>query len=303
MKRTFPLVLFILCLAAVTLACDLPVIGGPAGADQTATADAFRETLQRTDTPAPVPDTETPDDAGTPSPNSPTAPPDDDGPSPAQVTATAQRAALDATQTVAAATASAAQQVEQATLEPIEQELATYGVNADEGALVRVYPPISLHAEGFMEYAVADGYVSSARNFVIAADITWNTQFGTTGCGFIVRSNGEEEALDQYVIIATRGGNGRVLFGVQRDGEVILDDTVDIYANGIDPEFEWQNGTTNRIAVVGRGDTFTIYSNGTPLGNVVGPAGYDRGFVFLVALNESGTTDCTFNNAWLWEIN
>jgi hypothetical protein len=146
-------------------------------------------------------------------------------------------------------------------------------------------------------------YVTVAADFVVAADVTWNTQFGSTGCGMVVRSDADEEAGDRYFIVATRGGDGRVLSGVQLDGNLVLDDGVDIYANGIDPLFAQQNDTTNRIVVIGRGNTFSIFTNGTFLGDFTPESAFfERGFVAFVALNESGTTTCTFENAYLWLI-
>jgi hypothetical protein len=116
--------------------------------------------------------------------------------------------------------------------------------------------------------------------------------------------DGDVEAGDRYFAIATRGGSGRVLFGVQLDGNLVLDDSEDIFANGIDPLFEWQNDTTNRMVVIGRGNTFSIYTNGTHLGDFTPESAFfERGFVAFVALNESGTTTCTFTNAYLWLIN
>ncbi|MFN2106592.1 MAG: hypothetical protein ACK2UJ_17075, partial [Candidatus Promineifilaceae bacterium] len=60
---------------------------------------------------------------------------------------------------------------------------------------------------------------------------------------------------------------------------------------------------TNRLLVVGRGQEFTIYSNGTRLRTVHGKAGFDEGFVAFVAINKSGGIRCDFNNAWLWKLN
>lgn len=47
-------------------------------------------------------------------------------------------------------------------------------------------------------------------------------------------------------------------------GEVV--NAKDIFAYGIDNEFEWQNDTTNNLTVVGRGPIMTIYTNGTKIG-------------------------------------
>jgi hypothetical protein len=184
------------------------------------------------------------------------------------------------------------------------QELQSLGVDTSAGRLAWTQDPLTLFAEGYLNYEFDVQFVTVATDFVVAADITWNTQFGSTGCGYVVRDNGDEEAGDRYLIVATRGGNGRVITGVQLDGNLVLDDSVDIYANGIDPAFQWQNDTTNRMVVIGRGNTFSIYTNGTFLGDFTPESAFfERGFVAFVALNESGTTTCTFTNAYLWLIN
>jgi hypothetical protein len=187
--------------------------------------------------------------------------------------------------------------------QPIMQELQALGVDTNNGRLAWTHPPLTLFAEGYLQYQFDVEYVTVAADFVVAADVTWNTQFGSTGCGMVVRSDADEEAGDRYFIVATRGGDGRVLSGVQLDGNLVLDDGVDIYANGIDPLFAQQNDTTNRIVVIGRGNTFSIFTNGTFLGDFTPESAFfERGFVAFVALNESGTTTCTFENAYLWLI-
>jgi hypothetical protein len=170
----------------------------------------------------------------------------------------------------------------------------------------------------------------------------------------VLRSDGNEEALNQYMLVATRFGDGRVIFNIMLDGEIF--DARDLYAFGLDPEFEWRNDTTNRIAVEARGDVFGIYTNGTKIGEIdvfepppppplppepeapdedadaeeieayeeakeeydatvsriyteydrrvavyeAGGTRLKRGFVAMVAVNESGYTDCQFNDTWLF---
>src|SRR5690606_3695129 len=215
---------------------------------------------------------------------------------------TATRRILEVTETAAArAAATATAGVEfAATVAPIEQELLSLGVDPAQGSLGWVHPPVEISVEGYLQYDWDIGRVGVVDDCVVAADITWNTQFGCTGCGFVLRSDGNEENITQYLVIATRGGSGRVLFGTQIEGNLIRDESVDIYANGIDPLFEWQNDTTNRIAVVGRGPVFSIFSNGTHLGDITTNGEITRGLVAFVALNESGTTFCRFENAYLW---
>jgi len=220
------------------------------------------------------------------------------------VTATAR--AVEIQQTVdAAAVAEAAQEAaEDAALVPIRDELRALGIDPDQGQLGFTHPPISLQSVEFESYAFDNkNALTVAQDFVMAADITWESRFAESGCGFVVRSNGDENALDQYIIGLTRGAQGHVLFAEQKRGDVELKDVTDIYANGIDPRFEWQSGTTNRLAVIGRGQQFDIFSNGTYLGTINAGAGYEEGFVAFFAVNRSGGVKCDFNNAYLWKLN
>jgi len=141
------------------------------------------------------------------------------------------------------------------------------------------------------------------------------------------------------------------------DGEVVTGR--DIYARYKDKSFQWENNTTNRLTIVGRGNRFWVYTNGTLIGEIdpsappaqpnlppepEKPANqadaqamaiyeqqknehetvvaqikadfaarqrafnsadtvFDRGFMALVALSESGRkTTCRFDNGWLFLI-
>jgi hypothetical protein len=292
------LLALVLGLSALLAACSSS--GGSGEAAQAATRTALAQSLGSQTTAVDATQT-TP---AAPDADAPAAATPDDALAGANATATAQAVEREVTRVAVAAATSVAQAATAEAAAPMMQEVQSYGVDPSQGSLAWVHPPITIQAEGYMEYDYANRFLATvAEDFVLAADITWNTQFGTTGCGFVVRSDGNEEAINQYLIIATRGAQGHVLFGVQEAGKVDLDETVDIYANGIDPRFGWQNDQTNRIAVVARGQTFTLFSNGTRLGDIQGPLDYDKGFVAFVALNESGTTTCTFENAFLWLLN
>jgi hypothetical protein len=288
MKRYLSLTTGILCLAVLSLACGLT---GGDSSTQDATVEALSQSLAMTAT----------SDAGA----TPTAAVDSAATiAAAEAAATEQVRLAQATEVVVATeVAFVATATEDATL-PIKAELPGYQVDPALGKLGWIHRPITVFSEGYMQYEYDGDYLATvAQDFVLAADITWNTDYGTTGCGFVLRSDGKEEALNQYLVIATRGGNGRVGFAIMENGNVLTNEITDIYATNIDPLFDWQNDTTNRLAVVGRGNTFTIYTNGTKIGEVTPSRVYERGFLAFVALNESGTTTCHFDNAWLWHIN
>lgn len=241
---------------------------------------------------------------------------------------------------------------------PILSELPKYGVDPSEGKIGWVHPPVSMDASGYHHFEYVNYFLGTlAQDFVISADITWNTVGSTSGCGFVMRSDGNTDALDQYVAIITRVASGHFLFSTMSDGEIVTGR--DIYARYKDKTFKWENDTTNRLTVVGRGNHFWVYTNGTLIGEIdpsappvqpnippepEKPANqadaqamavyaqqkveheaivaqikadfaarqrafnsadtvFDRGFMALVALSESGrSTTCKFDNTWLFLI-
>jgi hypothetical protein len=211
----------------------------------------------------------------------------------AQATAAADTVAAAATETAFAAT-----------VEPVRRELATYGVDPFAGELAWVHPPITLEIGDPEEFVFANQFaLTVARDFVMAADVNWSSASEESGCGFAMRSDGNEETPNQYLIGLARGALGHVLFAEQIAGEVDRTQVTDIYAAQSDPLFQGDSGTANRIAVVAQGEQFTIYSNGTRLGAVTGRSGFAEGFVAFIAVNGSGGIRCDFSNGWLWRMN
>ncbi|MBN8657040.1 MAG: hypothetical protein J0M11_14990 [Anaerolineae bacterium] len=150
---------------------------------------------------------------------------------------------------------------------PILASLPKYGVDPSEGQIGWVHPPVSMDASGYHQFEYINYYLGTlAQDFVISADITWDTVGSTSGCGFVLRSNGDENALDQYVAIITRVASGHFLFSTMSDGEIVTGR--DIYARYKDKSFNWENLTTNRLTIVGRGNRFWVYTNDTLIGEV-----------------------------------
>lgn len=275
----------------------------------------------------------------------------------AQAQATAHSQALDATQAAQAALDDEARAATATAFAPFVADLPKYGVDPSEGRPGWIHPPVTLEVDGYMSYDYVNNFLATvAQDFVVSSDISWSTQYGTSGCGFVLRSDGNKDALNQYMVIVTRGASGHVLFVTMSDGNVV--GGKDIYAYGRDPNFNWGNNVTNKLTVVGRGNTFSIYSNDTLIGEVdpttpvslpaippvpkapanTGDVGamnlykkqlaeqqavatqitsdyqarqraaakadkiFDRGFVAMVVLSESGRSICTFENTWLWLI-
>jgi len=184
-----------------------------------------------------------------------------------QAQATAFSLSAGATQTAEAGLSDEAKAATASAVAPILAELPKYGVDPTAGRMGWIHPPVSLEVEGFMQYDYINNFIATvAGNFVVSAEITWDTIGSTSGCGFVLRSDGKEDGLNQYLAIVTRVANGHVLFATMAEGKVVTGQ--DIYAYGRDPNFNWQNKATNKLTVVGRENRFWIYTNDTLIGEI-----------------------------------
>lgn len=239
--------LSILVSLMVLLACGVSSQGGnPAEATLTAMSESIPKTL----TAAVSGDQDTGVDLAT-----------------AQAEATQRSGEIQATQTAEASTRDEGQLATATVAAPVVAELPRYNLDPEAGRLGWVHNPVTITIEGYHQYNFANDYMQViARDFVMAADITWDTQYGASGCGFMFRSNGDRNKPNQYLVIVTRMGNGHVLFTAVADGE--LANVRDFFPKTEDKSFQWQNGTTNRLAIVGKGTIFEIYTNGVKIGEV-----------------------------------
>jgi hypothetical protein len=275
-----------------------------------------------------------------------------------QSIATVQNQVAVSTQTAEVVAQEQKQQATSAVAEPILAELPQYGLDPSGGQVGWLHDPLDLKLTGYHDFAYGNDHMNvTAADFALASDITWDTQYGGSGCGFMFRSNGNKTKPDQYMVLATRFATGHVAFLALKDGEIA--NFHDFYPKTEDRSFQIENGSTNRLAVVARGNIIEIYTNGVKIGEVdttkpparpALPAApkppadlndipglnrfkglkkeYDEivgginsnfqiamknyqnrkailtdGFLAMVALSESGDTNCNFDNTWLWLIN
>jgi len=126
---------------------------------------------------------------------------------------------------------------------------------------------LTLDITGYHEFAYRNDHMEvMATDFALAADITWDTRYGSSGCGFMFRSDGKQDKPNQYMLLATRFASGHVIFSALADGEIA--NIHDFYPKTEDSSFQWQNGTTNRLAIIARGNLIEIYTNGIKIGEV-----------------------------------
>lgn len=185
----------------------------------------------------------------------------------AQALATAQGQSFLATQAAGSVLSEEARAATASAEAPIIAELSNYGVDPSAGRVGWIHPPETLEVEGFMQYDYVNYFLATlAGDFVISADITWDAIGSESSCGFVMRSDGNEAAMNTYLATISRVASGHFLFLTIAKGEMVTGQVM--YANGRDPAFDWQNGATNNLTVVGRADHFWIYTNGTLIGEV-----------------------------------
>ncbi len=155
----------------------------------------------------------------------------------------------------------------QTALAPIQASLATLGVDPSQGSLGWIQPPLHLEIDQYRGQKFDNKFPTViAQDFAMSSDFTWDTEYGGSGCALVFRSNGDQASPSQYMVAASRLASGHVFFAVMAQGQLMI--VKDFYAHGVDPLFNATNGATNRLAVVGRGLNFSVYSNGTKLGDV-----------------------------------
>jgi len=242
-KRNAFFLFAILALVCAVLACS-------SSSDADATAQAISDIFSKTAT------------AGASAEDHP-----DDPLETAQVEATEIAQTVEVTKEAISEADSESQKATTTAEAPILGELKLYGVETDKGHVAWIHQPITLEVDGYMAFDFANDYPATIiRDFVISSDITWNTQYGSSGCGFMLRSDGDQNTPNSYMALITRGGSGHLIFAIMENGEPV--GGYDIFPRTSDKSFDWHNDTTNRVAVKGQGSVFTFFTNGTQVGEV-----------------------------------
>jgi hypothetical protein len=273
----------------------------------------------------------------------------------AQANSTATSQVVKITQTSRASTRNETQVVKATVAAPILAELPFYNVDTNQGHVGWIGDTETISVTGYQQTQFSAIPVTAA-DFVLASDLTWDTQYGSSGCGFMFRSDGDRNKPSAYLVMATRFASGHMIFTALDKGD--LANLHDFFPKDNDKSFKADNGATNRIAIVGRGNLIEIYSNQAKIGEIDTtkaptpmnmpsapveptnkkdkaamdkylkqvdeyqdiikqmqsqyslaltnfqnkPAIFTDGFLGLMALSESGRTQCKFDNSWLWII-
>jgi hypothetical protein len=150
---------------------------------------------------------------------------------------------------------------------PVVAELPRYGIDPGLGHVAWIHKPVTIDLNGYQQTGYANDYQQiTAKDFVMAADITWYTFNSLSACGFMFRSNGNTNKPTQYMVVITRYATGYMAFTATVDGE--MSNMRTIYLRGKDKSFTWQNDATNRLALVVRGQMIYAYTNGVLVGEI-----------------------------------
>jgi len=182
----------------------------------------------------------------------------------AEARATATTRAIQSTQAVRATSVDTNKYATATASAPILAELAFYNVDTTLGHVGWITTTQTLTVTGYQQTKVAMAPVTAA-DFVLASDVTWNTRYAS-GCGFMFRLNGDPNKPDAYMFIISRVATGHAVFTALVNGE--LANIHDFYPKDNDKSFNADNGATNRIAVVARGNILEFYSNQAKIAEV-----------------------------------
>lgn len=175
--------------------------------------------------------------------------------------ATAQSQNIYATETARASLNDVSKQATATVIAPAVAELPRYGIDPSQGYVAWVHKPVTINLNGYQQSGYANDYQQiTAKDFVLASDITWNTYNSLSACGFMFRSNGNANKPSQYMVAITRYATGYLGFTATVDGE--MSNMRSIYLASQDKSFNWQNNATNRLAIVVRGALIDAYTNG-----------------------------------------
>jgi len=175
--------------------------------------------------------------------------------------ATTQAGEIYATQTARASLNEPARLATMTAQAPIIAELPRYGIDPGDGYVAWMHNPVTITLQGYQQTGYANDYQQiTARDFVMAADITWHSGNSLFGCGFMFRSDGNTNKPNQYTVFITRTASGYMAFMAMADGKIANFQTY--FPKNEDKSFSWFEDATNRLAVVARGNLLDMYTNG-----------------------------------------
>lgn len=184
----------------------------------------------------------------------------------------------------------------------IGKELETVGLSTDAGYLLWAQDePVEIALDSYGQTLYEPfGNSQTASDFVLKTDITWESTGGLAICGLFFRSDANFEEGKQYQYRMLRlSGLPAWAISYYQNGE-FSKDISQVRTNGA---INQDQGSTNKLILIAKGEIFTLYINDVRVGSF-----YDysknklEGYLAFLAVQESGETTCKFTDSWVWAL-
>lgn len=138
-------------------------------------------------------------------------------------------------------------------------------------------------------------------DFILRADITWESASGLAICGFWFRAQSDDEDAEHFMFQTIRL-SGLPSWDVEYWKFNEWQATVSPGGRVITtPHIDQDQGSTNTFILAAEGNELTVYANGHRLGKAT-ILKIREGLMTFYPWQESGETTCTFENAWIWDL-
>jgi len=145
-------------------------------------------------------------------------------------------------------------------------------------------------------YRMMNG-TGDVMDFAMHSNVTWNTELGLSGCGWYFRIDQGGVNRGKYYAFYFDRLSGAPFYLVASIGYGVKTRNVgEGYSNLIDDKQDAQN----EMLFVARKSEFQIFVNGQHVKTIYDNATPTKGGFALMASTESGETQCTFENTWIW---
>jgi hypothetical protein len=188
-------------------------------------------------------------------------------------------------------------------IEEIDAELQTIGYSTDIGSLAWVSEgPAEINITSYNTHdwlTLSSG--QSFSDFILKADVTWESTSGLAVCGFWFRARSDDEDAEHFKFVTIRL-SGLPMWDVEYWKYNEWRSTVSSGGRpSTSPHINQEQGSTNTYILAAEGNGLTVFANGYRIGQAT-ILKLRKGLITFYALQESGETTCTFDNAWLWDL-
>jgi hypothetical protein len=137
------------------------------------------------------------------------------------------------------------------------------------------------------------------KDFILRAEVSWNSQTGLAGCGVIFRATPPLDNGLQYRLFFMRL-SGAPAWDIEywKNNEFLVNLMGSIKFNN---SINLDQDATNIYYLQVQGDQMTVYANGARIGTTAYDK-LDEGQLAFFASQESGKTVCAFTNVYIFEL-